>query len=183
MCVCVCVRAGRGRREEERAAGAPQAPCAGAGTGPPWSDRLLPPALPPRRPLCGPPPRGAEERGRQEEPPSGEGLALGARLPGAGSGEMAAGRARRLLGSLWIALLLGQPDPAGAAARSGSQSLLAGKEPGKSRGARGGCAGAAGAARGRCGRGAAGPLRSDRAGTSRGHCAPADENQKHLGPP
>ncbi|KAM6257697.1 neogenin isoform 2-T2 [Porphyrio hochstetteri] len=39
---------------------------------------------------------------------------------------MAAGRARRLLGSLWIALLLGQPDPAGAAARSGSQSLLAG---------------------------------------------------------
>ncbi|OPJ70008.1 hypothetical protein AV530_019268 [Patagioenas fasciata monilis] len=39
---------------------------------------------------------------------------------------MAAGRARRLLGSLWIALLLGQPDPAGAAARSGSQSLLTG---------------------------------------------------------
>ncbi|XP_061855108.1 neogenin isoform X3 [Colius striatus] len=39
---------------------------------------------------------------------------------------MAAERARRLLGSLWIALLLGQPDPAGAAARSGSQSLLTG---------------------------------------------------------
>ncbi|XP_062439497.1 neogenin isoform X2 [Rhea pennata] len=39
---------------------------------------------------------------------------------------MAAGRVRRLLGSLWIALLLGQPGPAGAAARSSSQSLPAG---------------------------------------------------------
>ncbi|XP_064013296.1 neogenin isoform X3 [Pogoniulus pusillus] len=39
---------------------------------------------------------------------------------------MAAGRARRLLGSLWIALILWQPDPIAAAARSSSQSLLAG---------------------------------------------------------
>ncbi|XP_071610956.1 neogenin isoform X10 [Heliangelus exortis] len=39
---------------------------------------------------------------------------------------MAAGGARGLLGSLWIALLLGQPDPSAAAARSGSQSLLTG---------------------------------------------------------
>ncbi|KAM7151128.1 neogenin isoform 2-T2 [Macrochelys suwanniensis] len=35
---------------------------------------------------------------------------------------MAARGARRLLGSLWIALLLGQPDPAAAAAGSSSQS-------------------------------------------------------------
>ncbi|XP_043379355.1 neogenin isoform X32 [Chelonia mydas] len=35
---------------------------------------------------------------------------------------MAARGARRLLGSLWIALFLGQPDPAAAAARSSSQS-------------------------------------------------------------
>ncbi|KAM8804613.1 neogenin [Eudromia elegans] len=39
---------------------------------------------------------------------------------------MAAGRARRLLGSLLVALLVAQPGPAGAAARSGAQSLLAG---------------------------------------------------------
>lgn len=140
----------------------------GAGTGPRWSEpRPLPPAPRPRWPLvrggCVSPRRPAEGRllsgcrrgaarrrtsgerapagrqaGRQEEPPPGEGLALGARLPGAGSGAMAAGRARRLLGSLWIALLLGQPDPAGAAARSGSQSLLTGKEPGETLTAAGG---------------------------------------------
>eukprot|EP00076_Gallus_gallus_P015487 XP_015134533.1 neogenin isoform X1 [Gallus gallus] len=39
---------------------------------------------------------------------------------------MAAGRARRLLGSLWLALLLGQPQPSAAAARSGPRSPLTG---------------------------------------------------------
>lgn len=69
------------------------------------------------------------ERGagrRQEEPPGEEGPALGARLRGAGRGAMAAGRARRLLGSLWLALLLGQPQPSAAAARSGPRSPLTG---------------------------------------------------------
>ncbi|XP_042680483.1 neogenin [Centrocercus urophasianus] len=39
---------------------------------------------------------------------------------------MAAGRARRLLGSLWLALLLGQPQPSAAAARSGPRNPLTG---------------------------------------------------------
>ncbi|XP_065589710.1 neogenin isoform X2 [Cyrtonyx montezumae] len=39
---------------------------------------------------------------------------------------MAAGRVRRLLGSLWLALLLGQPQPSAAAARSGPRSPITG---------------------------------------------------------
>lgn len=178
---CVCggrEREGGSERGEERAASAPLAPCEGAaepgaGTGPRWSEpgRSRPPAsLAALRGGCANPGarlraassgcrRGAARRRSGERAPAGrrsppgEGLVLGARLPGAGSGEMAAGRARRLLGSLWIALLLGQPDPAGAAARSGSQSLFTGKEQGESPAAAqgrgcGGCEGAAGGAEG-----------------------------------